>query len=300
MSDTTYLDWPFLEERHRVLARELETWAARHVPHHHGPDVDTACRALVRSLGEVGLAGPCGGRRGGCEDRHAGDLPHPRNAGAAQRPGGFRFRDAGAGLGRHQPAGHACAKGALPAARGARRGHRRIRVVGAERGLRRGGAAMQRPHRRRPCRSQRRKDLDFERRHRRFLRGVLPHRRSAGCARHFRFHRRCGHTRPGDRATHRSDRAAPAGAAAFCRLPRAAHAAGGCGGRRLQVGHANAGRVPYVGGGCRPRVRGAGVLDEALKRATTRRMFNQALSDFQLTQAKLAQMATTIDSSARC
>jgi alkylation response protein AidB-like acyl-CoA dehydrogenase len=39
-------------------------------------------------------------------------------------------------------------------------------------------------------------------------------------------------------------------------------------------------------------------LDEALKRATTRKMFNQTLADFQLTQAKLAQMVTTVDSSA--
>jgi acyl-CoA dehydrogenase len=39
-------------------------------------------------------------------------------------------------------------------------------------------------------------------------------------------------------------------------------------------------------------------FDEALQRATTRRMFNQHLADFQITQAKLAQMATTIDSAA--
>ena len=39
-------------------------------------------------------------------------------------------------------------------------------------------------------------------------------------------------------------------------------------------------------------------LDEALQRATTRRMFDGVLADFQLTQAKLAQMATTIDSAA--
>jgi acyl-CoA dehydrogenase len=39
-------------------------------------------------------------------------------------------------------------------------------------------------------------------------------------------------------------------------------------------------------------------FDEAIQRATARKMFNQALADFQLTQAKLAQMATTIDSSA--
>jgi alkylation response protein AidB-like acyl-CoA dehydrogenase len=39
-------------------------------------------------------------------------------------------------------------------------------------------------------------------------------------------------------------------------------------------------------------------LAEALERATTRRMFGGVLSDLQLTQAKLAQMATTIDSAA--
>jgi acyl-CoA dehydrogenase len=39
-------------------------------------------------------------------------------------------------------------------------------------------------------------------------------------------------------------------------------------------------------------------LDQGLERATTRKMFKQTLADFQLTQAKLAQMATTIDSSA--
>jgi acyl-CoA dehydrogenase len=39
-------------------------------------------------------------------------------------------------------------------------------------------------------------------------------------------------------------------------------------------------------------------LDEGLHRATTRPMFGQRLADFQLTQAKLATMATTIDSAA--
>ncbi|MFM7343161.1 MAG: acyl-CoA dehydrogenase family protein, partial [Betaproteobacteria bacterium] len=39
-------------------------------------------------------------------------------------------------------------------------------------------------------------------------------------------------------------------------------------------------------------------LDEGLARAQTRKMFGGVLADFQLTQAKLAQMATAIDSSA--
>jgi acyl-CoA dehydrogenase len=39
-------------------------------------------------------------------------------------------------------------------------------------------------------------------------------------------------------------------------------------------------------------------LEEALRRSTSRKMFGQTLSDFQLTQAKLAKMATDIDSAA--
>jgi acyl-CoA dehydrogenase len=43
---------------------------------------------------------------------------------------------------------------------------------------------------------------------------------------------------------------------------------------------------------------GRRALHEGLRRAATRPMFGQALGDFQLTQAKLAQMATTIDAAA--
>ena len=39
-------------------------------------------------------------------------------------------------------------------------------------------------------------------------------------------------------------------------------------------------------------------LDASLARATQRQMFNQALADFQITQTKLAQMATGVDISA--
>jgi len=39
-------------------------------------------------------------------------------------------------------------------------------------------------------------------------------------------------------------------------------------------------------------------MEESLRRATSRKMFGQALADFQLTQAKLAAMATDIDAAA--
>ncbi len=57
MSDKDFLTWPFFEEDHRVLARELEAWAAATLGgavHDHG-DVDAECRRLVRQLGAAGF-----------------------------------------------------------------------------------------------------------------------------------------------------------------------------------------------------------------------------------------------------
>lgn len=53
MSDRTYLEWPFFEERHRELAEALDIWCARHLPVDHG-DVEAACRGLVAMLGDGG------------------------------------------------------------------------------------------------------------------------------------------------------------------------------------------------------------------------------------------------------
>jgi acyl-CoA dehydrogenase len=53
MSDTSFLDWPFFEPRHRELAVRLEAWCAANLPVDHG-DVDAACRSLVAMLGQGG------------------------------------------------------------------------------------------------------------------------------------------------------------------------------------------------------------------------------------------------------
>ena len=55
MTDRTFLDWPFFEERHRRLAAELEAWARDKLAraHDHG-SVDDACRSLVRALADGG------------------------------------------------------------------------------------------------------------------------------------------------------------------------------------------------------------------------------------------------------
>ncbi|MCJ1899252.1 MULTISPECIES: acyl-CoA dehydrogenase [Paracoccus] len=52
--DKSFLDWPFLETRHRELAAALEDWCAAHLPVDHR-DVDAACKALVAALGAAGF-----------------------------------------------------------------------------------------------------------------------------------------------------------------------------------------------------------------------------------------------------
>ena len=58
MSDKSYLDWPFFEDAHRTLERELEVWASKHITP-HGADTDAACRTLVRDLGRGGWLKYC-------------------------------------------------------------------------------------------------------------------------------------------------------------------------------------------------------------------------------------------------
>lgn len=48
------LDWPFFDAHHGVLARELDAWAAANLVDAHGTDVDAVCRALVARLGQGG------------------------------------------------------------------------------------------------------------------------------------------------------------------------------------------------------------------------------------------------------
>jgi acyl-CoA dehydrogenase len=42
MADTSFLTWPFFDERHRAHAAGLEAWCAAHLPVDHH-DVDGAC-----------------------------------------------------------------------------------------------------------------------------------------------------------------------------------------------------------------------------------------------------------------
>ncbi|HYN19957.1 MAG TPA: acyl-CoA dehydrogenase family protein [Thermoanaerobaculia bacterium] len=60
MPDTTFLSWPFFEESHRALARELAEWTEREVAAYTEDEprdldsLDGTCRELVRRLAEGG------------------------------------------------------------------------------------------------------------------------------------------------------------------------------------------------------------------------------------------------------
>jgi acyl-CoA dehydrogenase len=55
MFDTSYLGWPFFDERHRALASAIDTWAQQHCAAVDHRDVDAACRKLVVQLGRDGF-----------------------------------------------------------------------------------------------------------------------------------------------------------------------------------------------------------------------------------------------------
>jgi acyl-CoA dehydrogenase len=74
MTDTSYLDWPFFEDRHRTLAAEVRVWAEREIApiendEPRGAELDRVCVTLVRDLGSAGwlrraVTSPYGGTSG--------------------------------------------------------------------------------------------------------------------------------------------------------------------------------------------------------------------------------------------
>lgn len=61
MADTSFLDWPFLDDGHRALAHDLDAWclAERLADMHDDDDVDAQCRVLVGLLGQGGWLRYC-------------------------------------------------------------------------------------------------------------------------------------------------------------------------------------------------------------------------------------------------
>lgn len=61
MSDASFLDWPFFDQTHRDFAAALEEWAKSNLPtlcpedEAHGPAMDETARNLVHALGKAGF-----------------------------------------------------------------------------------------------------------------------------------------------------------------------------------------------------------------------------------------------------
>lgn len=54
MTTASHLDLPFFEPRHKALAMDLERWAQTNLGKVDGEDVDAVCRTLVLQLGQAG------------------------------------------------------------------------------------------------------------------------------------------------------------------------------------------------------------------------------------------------------
>jgi alkylation response protein AidB-like acyl-CoA dehydrogenase len=71
--DAGTLDWPFFTDQHRAFAAKLEGWAVREIephPERGVTEVDAACRSLVRQLGSAGwLRYVVPAEHGGVHDR---------------------------------------------------------------------------------------------------------------------------------------------------------------------------------------------------------------------------------------
>ncbi len=65
MADTSFLAWPFFDESHREFAAAIEEWATTALPtlcpddEAHGPAMDDTARRLVRELGKAGFLTAC-------------------------------------------------------------------------------------------------------------------------------------------------------------------------------------------------------------------------------------------------
>ena len=55
MADRSFLDWPFFDDNHRVLAEQADKWATKNLRSINHDDIDRACVHLVRELGDGGF-----------------------------------------------------------------------------------------------------------------------------------------------------------------------------------------------------------------------------------------------------
>jgi acyl-CoA dehydrogenase len=293
MADTAYLDWPFFEDRHRKLQRELDAWAAENVAHVHGPDVDAACRTLVRTLGQGGWLQHAVGDR---IDTRAICLLREtlgRHNGLAD----FAFAMQGLGSGAISLQGTPAQKERwLPRVA---RGEAIAAFALSEPDAGSDVAGMQ-------CAARVEGDHAI-------LDGEKTWISNGGIADFYVVFCRTGEApgargisafiveagTPGFEIAERIEVIAPHPLARLrftnCRVPLSNRVGAAGEGFKVAMRTLDVFRTSVAAAALGFARR---ALDEALQRATTRKMFNGTLADFQLTQARLAQMATTIDSAA--
>lgn len=301
MSDKSYLHWPFLDERHRELEHALDAWAASHVSQHHEKDVDAACRTLVRQLGDAGwlkhaIGGTTYGAAGDSIDTRAICLIRET---LARHSGLADFAFAMQGLG----------SGAITLFGTPEHKERHLTRVG--RGEAISAFALSEPEAGSDVAAmQCAAAADGEHY---VLNGEKTWISNGGIADVYVVFARTGESpgargisafileagTPGFEIAERIDVIAPHPLARIrftdCRIP-AANRLGEAGqGFKVAMATLDIFRTSVAAAALGFARR---ALDEGLRRATSRKMFGQTLADFQLTQAKLAQMATGIDAAA--
>jgi acyl-CoA dehydrogenase len=59
MDRFAHYEWPFFETKHAALAREIENFSKENLGHAHGADADAVCKRLVQDLGCAGFLRYC-------------------------------------------------------------------------------------------------------------------------------------------------------------------------------------------------------------------------------------------------
>jgi len=301
MSDTRYLDWPFFEPRHVEMQRELDAWAREHISQDAHADVDAECRGLVAALGEAGwlrhaVAGTAYGGAGEVLDTRALCLMREtlaRHSGLAD----FAFAMQGLGSG-------AISLHGTP-------GQKDRYLSKVARGTAIAAFALSEPEAgsdvaAMSCEAR----IDGEHA---VLNGEKTWISNGGIADFYVVFARTGEAEgargisafivdagtPGFDIAERIDVIAPHPLARLefhdCRIPLSQRIGEAGQGFKIAMRTLDVFRTSVAAAALGMARR---ALDEALQRATTRHMFKQRLADFQLTQASLAKMATTIDSAA--
>jgi len=304
MRDLADLNWPFFDPRHRALAQELDAWAARELPrvmgHAHPErreDVDAACRALVRELGRAGwLQHAVGMSESAPIDTRAVCLIREtlaRHEGLAD----FAFAMQGLGSGAISLAGSdALRERYLPRVAS---GEAIAAFALSEPGAGSDVAAMQ-------CAARIEGDHAV-------LDGEKTWISNRGIADFYVVFARTGEApgsrgisafvvdagTPGFEIAERIDLIAPHPLARLrftqCRVPLAQRLGGAGEGFKVAMRTLDVFRTSVAAAALGFARR---AFDEALRHAQEREMFGQRLADFQLTQAKLAQMALSVDAAA--